>query len=40
MINTKRNHKLCEDCQTGCLNKCNIPSCKYTIKIIKILVNI
>ena len=32
MINTKRNHKLCENCQTGYLNKCNTPSCKYTIK--------
>ena len=39
MVNTKRNHKLCKDCETGYLNKCNTPSCKYTIKTIKILVN-
>ena len=32
MINAKRNHKLCEDCQTGYLNKCITPSFKYTIK--------
>ena len=32
MINTKRNHKLCQECETGYLNKCNTPYCKYTIK--------
>ena len=32
MINTKQNHKLCQECETGYLNKCNTPSCKYTIK--------
>ena len=32
MINTKRNHKLCNDCKKSYLKKCNTPSCKYTIK--------
>ena len=32
MVNVKRNHKLCQDCETGYLNKCNTPKCKYTIK--------
>ena len=32
MINVKRNHKLCIDCQNGYLKKCNTPKCKYTIK--------
>ena len=32
MINVKRGHKLCQDCETGYLNKCNTPKCKYTIK--------
>ena len=32
MINVKRNHKLCKDCKKGYKNKCNTPSCKYTIK--------
>ena len=32
MINVKRNHKLCQNCKTGYLNKCNTPKCKYTIK--------
>ena len=32
MINVKRNHKLCQDCETGYLNQCNTPKCKYTIK--------
>ena len=32
MINVKRNHKLCKDCEKGYLKKCNTPKCKYTIK--------
>ena len=32
MINVKRNHKLCQDCKKSYKNKCNTPSCKYTIK--------
>ena len=32
MVNVKRNHKLCKDCQKGYLNQCNTPKCKYTIK--------
>ena len=32
MVNTKRNHKLCQDCKKGYLKKCNTPKCKYTIK--------
>ena len=32
MVNVKRGHKLCQDCETGYLNKCNTPKCKYTIK--------
>ena len=32
MINVKRGHKLCQDCKIGYKNKCNTPSCKYTIK--------
>ena len=32
MVNVKRGHKLCQDCKTGYLKKCNTPSCKYTIK--------
>ena len=32
MVNTKRNHKLCDDCKNGFLKKCNTPKCKYTIK--------
>ena len=32
MVNVKRGHKLCQDCETGYLNKCNTPRCKYTIK--------
>ena len=32
MVNVKRKHKLCQDCKTGYLNKCNTPKCKYTIK--------
>ena len=32
MVNVKRNNKLCQDCETGYLNKCNTPKCKYTIK--------
>ena len=32
MVNVKRGHKLCKDCETGYLNKCNTPKCKYTIK--------
>ena len=32
MINTRQNYKLCKVCEKGYLNKCNTPSCKYTIK--------
>ena len=32
MVNVKRNHKLCKDCEKGYLKKCNTPKCKYTIK--------
>ena len=32
MVNVKRGHKLCQDCETGYLNKCNTQKCKYTIK--------
>ena len=32
MINVKRNHKFCLDCEKGYLKKCNTPKCKYTIK--------
>ena len=32
MVNVKRGHKLCIDCEKGYLNKCNTPKCKYTIK--------
>ena len=32
MVNTKRKHKLCNNCDNGCLKKCNTPKCKYTIK--------
>ena len=32
MVNVKRGHKLCQDCKIGYKNKCNTPSCKYTIK--------
>ena len=32
MVNVKRGHKLCQNCETGYLNKCNTPKCKYTIK--------
>ena len=32
MVNVKRGHKLCQDCEKGYLNKCNTPKCKYTIK--------
>ena len=32
MVNTKRKHKLCKDCNNGYLKKCNTPKCKYTIK--------
>ena len=32
MINVKRGYKLCQDCKKGYKNKCNTPSCKYTIK--------
>ena len=32
MVNVKRGHKLCQDCKKGYKNKCNTPSCKYTIK--------
>ena len=32
MVNVKRNHKLCQDCDNGYKIKCNTPKCKYTIK--------
>ena len=32
MVNVKRNHKLCQDCEKGYKLKCNTPKCKYTIK--------
>ena len=32
MVNVKRGHKLCQDCEKGYLKKCNTPKCKYTIK--------
>ena len=32
MVNVKRGHKLCQDCKKSYKNKCNTPSCKYTIK--------
>ena len=32
MVNVKRNHKLCQECEKGYLKKCNTPKCKYTIK--------
>ena len=32
MINVKRGHKLCKNCEKSYLNKCNTPKCKYTIK--------
>ena len=32
MINIKSGHKLCRDCKKGYKNKCNTPSCKYTIR--------
>ena len=31
-VNTKRGHKLCDDCNNGYLKKCNTPKCKYKIK--------
>ena len=32
MINVKRGHKLCQECKKSYKDKCNTPSCKYTIK--------
>ena len=32
MVNVKRNHKLCQNCEKGYLKQCNTPKCKYTIK--------
>ena len=32
MVNTKRNHKLCQECNNGYKLKCNTPKCKYTIQ--------
>ena len=32
MVNVKRGHKLCQDCEKGYLKECNTPKCKYTIK--------
>ena len=32
MVNVKRVHKLCQECNNGYKLKCNTPKCKYTIK--------
>ena len=32
MVNVKKNHKLCKDCEKSYLKKCNTPKCKYTIR--------
>ena len=32
MVNVKRNHKLCHECNNGFKLKCNTPKCKYTTK--------
>ena len=32
MVNVKRGHKLCQECENGYLKKCNTPKCKYTIE--------
>ena len=32
MINTKRGHVLCKNCDNGYKNKCNTPKYKYTIR--------
>ena len=32
MVNVKRGHKLCQNCNNGYKIKCNTPKCKYTIK--------
>ena len=32
MVNTRHGYKLCKKCDRGYLNKCNTPSCKYTIE--------
>ena len=32
MVNVKRGHKLCKECEKGYLKKCNTPKCRYTIK--------
>ena len=32
IVNVKRGHELCKECQKGYLRKCNTPKCKYTIK--------
>ena len=32
MVNTRHGYKLCKKCNRGYLNKCNTPSCKYTIE--------
>ena len=32
MVNVKRNHKLCKNCEKVFYIKCNTPKCKYTIK--------
>ena len=32
MVNVKRNHKLCQECDNGYKIKCNAPKCKYTIQ--------
>ena len=32
MVNTKRGHKLCQNCKSSYKTKCNSPKCKYTIE--------
>ena len=32
MVNVKRRHELCKECEKGYLKKCNTPKYKYTIK--------
>ena len=32
MVNVKRGHKLCKECEKVYLKKCNTLKCKYTIK--------
>ena len=32
MVNTKRDHKLCQNCKSSYKTKCTSPKCKYTIE--------